>query len=692
MKLRGIIALALALLCAPAFAQTNPGTSPLSGSKGGTNNAFMQFTGPATSIKTFTLPNVSDTIVLLTQSQTLTNKTLTAPTINGGTHTAITSLGVRSTGSGAFDMLFANSENITANRTVSILTHDANRQIDLSGGITIATGGFATAGGFSTTLTSTALTNVTLPTTGTLATLAGSETFTNKTLTSPIMTTPTLGVAFATSINKVTITAPATSATLTIPDGVTLTGPAASGTAMTLGNAETVSGVKSFNDSTVILKGSTSGTTTLKSGATAGTSVITLPVATDTLMGKATTDTLTNKTFDTAGTGNSFSVAGVAVTANNGTGAVARTTSPAFVTPALGVATATSINGNTLTTGSYTLTGTAAKTLTFSNSLTLAGTDATTLTFQGTDTYVGRTTTDTLTNKTLTSPTITGPTISGTADVQQAITWSGDISPTQLVANTNDWAPTGFSTASTVRLSTDASRNVTGLAGGADGRIIVIHNVGSFNAVLTNEDAGSTAANRFLFGGDLTLATNTSITLRYDATSSRWRAVTSPGSGGGGGGSVTSVTLGAGYGISVSGTNPVTTSGTFTPAVSLTTASNVLGADVTMVTINTFQDGPSMAQGTSGTWYASGSITLLDTTVTAKYSCKLWDGTTVIDSGTTVAGGTSFQAQMHFSGILATPAANIRISCKDESSGAGKMVFNASGASKDSSVYGFRIQ
>lgn len=41
--------------------------------------------------------------------------------------------------------------------------------------------------------------------------------------TSPSLTTPTLGVASATSINKVAITAPATSSTLTIADGKTLT-------------------------------------------------------------------------------------------------------------------------------------------------------------------------------------------------------------------------------------------------------------------------------------------------------------------------------------------------------------------------------------------------------------------------------------------------------------------------------------
>jgi len=52
-----------------------------------------------------------------------------------------------------------------------------------------------------------------------------------------------------------------------------------------------------FGATGVKFSGSTSGTTTVLSGATAGTSVLTLPVATDTLVGKTTTDTLTNKTL-----------------------------------------------------------------------------------------------------------------------------------------------------------------------------------------------------------------------------------------------------------------------------------------------------------------------------------------------------------------------------------------------------------
>lgn len=107
-----------------------------------------------------------------------------------------------------------------------------------------------------------------------------------------------------------------------------------------------------------------------------------------------------------------------------GTGSLVFANTPTLVTPVLGVATATSINKLALTAPatSATLTIADGKTLTSSNTLTLAGTDSTTITFQGTDTYVGRTTTDTLTNKTLTSPTINTPllTLSTTTSTSDA--------------------------------------------------------------------------------------------------------------------------------------------------------------------------------------------------------------------------------------------------------------------------------
>lgn len=99
--------------------------------------------------------------------------------------------------------------------------------------------------------------------------------------TSPTLVTPVLGVATATSINKVAITAPATSATLTIADGATLTASA---------NA-TVSGTNT-GDQTITLTGDVTGSGTGSFAATIANDAVTnaklANMATQTFKGRTT--------------------------------------------------------------------------------------------------------------------------------------------------------------------------------------------------------------------------------------------------------------------------------------------------------------------------------------------------------------------------------------------------------------------
>lgn len=133
------------------------------------------------------------TLSTIAGSETFTNKTLTSPDINGGTVDSLTSLSVRDT-SAAFDVTIGatSSTTLTANRTLTLDVVNAARTFKLAGNLDFSAG-FTTSGGHAVTLTTSGATSVTLPTTGTLATIAGSETLTNKTLTSPTINGGTHG-------------------------------------------------------------------------------------------------------------------------------------------------------------------------------------------------------------------------------------------------------------------------------------------------------------------------------------------------------------------------------------------------------------------------------------------------------------------------------------------------------------------
>lgn len=103
------------------------------------------------------------------------------------------------------------------------------------------------------------------------------------------------------------------------------------------------------------------------------------------------------------------------------------------------------------------------------------------------------------------------------------------ITATQITANKDNfdlWTDLGGDYTN-VRISSDASRDITGIVSKVDGFHLRLINTGSNNIVIKHDSASSTAANRFYTqsAGDLTLAANQAALFIYDTTSARWREV-----------------------------------------------------------------------------------------------------------------------------------------------------------------------
>lgn len=298
--------------------------------------------------------------------------------------------------------------------------------------------------------------------------------------------------------------------------------------------------------------------------------------------------------------------------------------------------------------------------------------------FPGSDTIVGVAATQTLPNKTLTAPVLSSatPTAAGALGFSTFPNYGdgsvnhslADIDRSQTLTNKT------FNCANntcTVRLASD----VTGQLGFGN-----LPNVSADNVIGNPTGSSTTPTNLALV--------NCANALTYNTTTHVFGCNATAGTG-----TVTSAQISAGTGINVattSGANPCVATCNLTISVNQTVVANSLGSNTTIAN-GSFTDGPSTAQGTSGGWWASGTVTIGDTVANVG-GCKLWDGTTVIDS-------TNFRQQstaaagvpVSLSGFISSPAANIRISCTSNDATA-TFRFNDSGASKDSTLTVHRIQ
>ncbi len=120
----------------------------------------------------------------------------------------------------------------------------------------------------------------------------------------------------------------------------------------------------------------------------------------------------------------------------------------------------------------------------------------------------------------------------GVSDMGAGMAASGHITPPTLTADVNNYTPDNITNASIVRLSSDASRTITGLQDGARlvplaGRMLTLRNIGANDIVLEHEGAASSENFRFELPGaaDITLTAGHAACVQYDPQARRWFVV-----------------------------------------------------------------------------------------------------------------------------------------------------------------------
>ena len=225
-----------------------------------------------TADRTITFPDASGTVVTTTATQTLTNKTLTSPTINAGTFSGTFTGTMDATSlvlSGASPLVFEGASADAHETTLGIVDPTADRTVSLPNATDTLVGKATTD-----TFTNKTIDLDSNTFTGSLAefnsalqsdsfvSLTGSETLTNKTLTSPTINGGTFSGSFT--------------------------------------GTQDLTGLVMSGASPLVFEGATADAyeTTLAFTDPTADRTITFFNATDTLVGKATTDTLTNKSID----------------------------------------------------------------------------------------------------------------------------------------------------------------------------------------------------------------------------------------------------------------------------------------------------------------------------------------------------------------------------------------------------------
>ena len=145
---------------------------------------------------------------------------------------------------------------------------------------------------------------------------------------------------------------------------------------------------------------------------------------------------------------------------------------------------------------------------------------------------------------------------------------------------------------------------------------------------------------------------------------------------------------GTGQWIVNGGVAPAVTSTSTSPLLTYITKSTTASI---VISSAAYTDGPSVSQGSSGTWFVTASITLANNSASAIASCKLWDGTTVIDSGTAGIPSAGYGTTVPLSGVIASPAGNLKVSAMGIITSNTLIESNFSGNLNDSTITAVRI-